>query len=148
MSTKTCTQCNIEKSLSDFYKRKNRSSGYLSECKDCTKKRNTKRYRENPDEVNDKRAAKIYGISYDQVVSMREQAGGYCQICGREGIKHHSRLVIDHCHSTGKVRGLICSKCNTILGYCDDNPDILNKLSTYLKNNGFFNTTTTNEGVV
>ena len=144
MSTKICTQCHKEKSLTDFYKRKNRASGYLSECKECTKSRSLKRYKENPDIVNDKRAANTYGISYEQVVSMREEANGRCQICDREGLKHHSRLVIDHCHKTNKVRGLICNKCNTILGYCDDNPDILNKLSTYLENNGFFNTTNTN----
>ena len=149
MNTKVCSQCSKEKVVTEFYKRKNRPSGYLSECKECTKQRNLNRYKDNPDKINDMRAAKTYGISYDAVIKMREEANGVCKICGREGIKHHSRLVIDHCHATGKVRGLICSKCNTILGYCDDDPSILNKLSTYLEKNGSINiNTTTNTGVV
>ena len=87
---------------------------------------------ENPDLANDKRAARTYGVDLSYIQNLREQANGICQCCGRPGLHHHKRLVIDHDHSTGRVRGLICSNCNSILGFCDDNITTLENLINYL----------------
>ncbi len=43
------------------------------------------------------------------------------------------RLVIDHCHSTGAIRGLLCSNCNTAIGLLSDNPEIIRKAADYLE---------------
>lgn len=61
----------------------------------------------------------------DQLVQNRI---GECCICGSV-----SPLVVDHCHTTGKVRGLICSACNSVLGYSRDNIKTLENTITYLK---------------
>jgi DNA-directed RNA polymerase subunit RPC12/RpoP len=130
----TCTQCKKEKSENDFYIRKNRlnSKGRLSECKECTKSRNSKRYKKDPDLINDMRAAKTYGLTLEQVQEMREKSGGICSICNREGKHHHKRLVIDHDHKTGKVRDLICSTCNSMIGWCGEDTQTLQNLIDYL----------------
>jgi len=55
----------------------------------------------------------------------------FCEICGRKEL--HRELSLDHDHKTGKFRGYLCSKCNTMLGYAEDNPLILIKAVHYLK---------------
>lgn len=66
----------------------------------------------------------IWGISYDQVLG---EQGGTCDICDRKCTKN-KRLSFDHCHSTGKFRGLLCDGCNVGLGNseivsnCSDRP--------------------------
>ena len=133
----TCTHCKIDKPEKDYYIRKNRPNGKgrLSECKECMKSRVMNRYNKDPDLVNDKRAAKLYGITLEQVQEMREQSGGVCGICNREGKHHHKRLVIDHDHKTGKVRGLICSSCNSMIGWCGEDTQTLQNLIEYLNRN-------------
>lgn len=131
----TCTRCKEEKLETEFYVRKGRPNGKgrLSECKECTKKRTSKRYKKDPDLINDKRAAKLYGLSLQEVVQMRKDANGICAVCNREGLHHHKRLVIDHDHETGAVRGLICSRCNSAIGFLGDNIDNVENLLLYLK---------------
>ena len=133
----TCTQCKIDKPEKDYYTRKDRPNGKgrLSECKECMKSRVMGRYNKDPDLVNDKRAAKLYGITLEQVQEMREQSNGICSICNREGKHHHKRLVIDHDHKTGKVRGLICSSCNSMIGWCGEDTQTLQNLIEYLNRN-------------
>ena len=139
MENKTCTNCGESKPVSDFYKRKNRPGGLVSECKCCTISRNRSRYEGRKEEINDKRAAKLYNLTYDEVVRMRQEANGICKCCGRAGLHHHKRLVIDHDHTTGQVRGLICSRCNSILGFAQDDLSTLKNLVSYLENNGILN---------
>lgn len=57
-----------------------------------------------------------YGLTPSDVQAMLEKQGGACAICVLPLTKHH----IDHCHTTGKVRGLLCHRCNTRLGGLDD----------------------------
>ena len=81
-----------------------------------------------------------YGITYKHYEYMANQQGDICAICNNEEtmISHHSgkvqRLAVDHCHSTGKIRGLLCSKCNTALGGFKDNIDLLKQAIIYLEN--------------
>lgn len=57
-----------------------------------------------------------------------EAKAGQCEICNRE-----TKLVLDHCHKTGKLRGWLCNTCNMGLGYLQDDPAILLSAATYLK---------------
>jgi hypothetical protein len=59
---------------------------------------------------------------------MHEAAGGVCQICGDD-----ERLGVDHCHASGRLRGLLCSRCNTGLGMFRDRPELLAEAIEYLK---------------
>ena len=58
-----------------------------------------------------------------------------CQVCGNLGSDTKKGLHLDHDHKTGKFRGWLCNGCNTSLGHCRDNPEILRKLARYLEDN-------------
>lgn len=51
--------------------------------------------------------------------AMYEKQGGLCAICGKPEIKKNSRMAVDHCHSTGNIRGLLCLGCNSKLGWLE-----------------------------
>ena len=75
-----------------------------------------------------------YGIGLDEYNTMFTNQQGKCAICSGEPPKnqHKKRLNIDHCHATGKVRGLLCDACNRAIGLLKDSPDLLNKAISYL----------------
>ena len=73
---------------------------------------------------------KQYGITRDHYFFMLGKQENRCAIC-REEVE---KLVIDHCHKTGKVRGLLCSTCNSGLGFFRDHPDYCNRAFEYLIN--------------
>jgi hypothetical protein len=70
-----------------------------------------------------------YGISQAQYDQMFQSQGGKCAICSRGDLK----LSVDHCHSSGKVRGLLCTNCNTSLGGFRDSTEALLSAVQYLK---------------
>jgi hypothetical protein len=71
---------------------------------------------------------------YDRLI---EQQEGVCAICHLpESIPYKSairRLAVDHDHRTGNVRGLLCGRCNQMIGYAQDNPDVLEAAAAYLR---------------
>lgn len=75
-----------------------------------------------------------YGITLEDYNNMLEAQGYKCAICGNEDEVEGRRLAIDHCHTTGKVRGLLCGKCNRGLGLFYDNFTLLQNAIEYLKN--------------
>lgn len=83
---------------------------------------------------------KHFKLTIEDYNNLLKQQNGVCAICGQSEIKKIKntpcRLSIDHDHQTGKVRGLLCSKCNTGVGLFDNNCVLLNKAIEYLNNNG------------
>jgi len=79
------------------------------------------------------RLKRKYGINADAYMKMYEKQNGTCAICGtdRES-KRGYMLAVDHCHKTGKVRGLLCHMCNTGIGLLQDNVGFLYKAADYL----------------
>ncbi len=74
-----------------------------------------------------------YGLDFSKYNMMLENQNGVCAICSSLPPKHHKqRLNIDHCHSTGRVRGLLCDACNRALGLMKDSPDLMLKAISYL----------------
>jgi Autographiviridae endonuclease VII len=73
-----------------------------------------------------------YGISLEEYVAMLERQGGVCAICKKKPDKGKP-LCVDHCHVTGMVRGLLCHKCNSVLAFGNDDPDILRAAIAYLQ---------------
>lgn len=71
-----------------------------------------------------------YGISRSQYESLMEQQSNVCAICGGVGPK---ALSVDHCHSSGAIRGLLCDPCNLMIGNAKDNPETLRKGAEYLE---------------
>lgn len=82
------------------------------------------------------RARRLYGISGDEVLDMLEAQNGKCPICKGAimwGASHGAnRMVIDHCHESDQVRGLLCDNCNKALGLFQDNPEMLASALAYL----------------
>ena len=80
-------------------------------------------------------AFRKYGITSDEFYSLMVKQQDSCATCftpfnwsDRETKPH-----IDHCHATKKVRGILCKKCNSVLGMVKDNPDTLKNLAEYLR---------------
>ena len=73
-----------------------------------------------------------YGITIEDFKSMRDAQGYKCKICQRHEDELIRTLVVDHDHATGKIRGLLCNKCNLGLGMFNDNVELFNKAIEYL----------------
>ena len=93
-------------------------------------------YRKNPDKKRSQKYRRRYGIDVEDYNKMLAEQDNVCAICGNTdlGRKMAKYFVIDHCHKTGEIRGLLCHKCNMILGLCNDDPEILLSGALYLKN--------------
>jgi hypothetical protein len=78
-----------------------------------------------------------YGLTPEQYDQMLLEQGGVCAICRQPETSERDgkvmRLPVDHCHSTGRVRGLLCHKCNRAIGLLGDNVDLLSRAIDYLK---------------
>jgi hypothetical protein len=72
-----------------------------------------------------------YKITLEQYNEILNNQKSLCAICG---CSQSAKLHVDHCHSIGKVRGLLCGSCNRALGLMKDNIDFLNKAIIYLQN--------------
>lgn len=92
--------------------------------------------KKNPDKTNEKRYKWVYGITLEQYNVMFETQRGCCAICEKHQANFKRKLSVDHNHSTGKVRGLLCDLCNRALGYLKDSPTIVSKAAEYLRNHG------------
>jgi hypothetical protein len=139
--SKVCSRCNEEKLLSEFYK------DGRSYCKKCNniyskeyaiknrEKRNN-RLREYRKKYPEKaklydargRYKKIYGLSYEQRNEMILNQNNKCYICKKETTK----LVVDHSHESGKVRKMLCYKCNILIGVYEFNKAIINEFDKYI----------------
>ncbi len=92
----------------------------------------------NPDKqaVYDRRQAlkKNYGLTLEVYSEMLASQSGRCASCGDP--PGHYKLAVDHCHKTGRVRGLLCSRCNTALGQLKEDFNRIERLANYLKERG------------
>lgn len=131
---KTCSKCKKEKSVNDFYKNKYREDGLHHYCKICHSIQNKSSY----SYVKSKyRGLKNnYNLNLEELENLYILQNKKCKICNIEhsSVSKHGGLYIDHCHTTGKVRGLLCSRCNLLLGNCKDDVSILNAAINYLSN--------------
>lgn len=77
-----------------------------------------------------------YGIDHKHYERMLKAQGGRCAICGTNDYGSRGVLFVDHDHDTGDVRGLLCSRCNMVLGFVRDDVETLRKAAEYL--DGYF----------
>ncbi len=116
---KRCTNCQQEKSLQTGFHVSNKAAdGRASQCKECVNsiKRESRTRTYTPENKRKWALKTRYGLTQADVEKMLLAQDVSCGICKKEMLKPH----IDHCHSTGKVRGLLCHRCNTRLGGLDD----------------------------
>lgn len=118
---KKCTKCNKTKENSEFHNNKKSKDGLMHSCKECHKL--------SMRSVHYKRK---YGITLDLYDKLLKQQNHCCSICNETD--KNKELSVDHCHTTGNIRGLLCMSCNTALGKFKDSTELLNKAISYLNN--------------
>lgn len=115
--TKVCRLCGVEKPISEFYFRKD-SGHYRSECKECLSKLSS--FRDT-------------GWTPEKYEEAYIKQDGKCAICGcKLNSSRYTRFAGDHDHRTGKLRGLLCTNCNTALGLFKDSIERLEMAKRYL----------------
>lgn len=135
---KTCSKCGKAKAVDDFYIHKTRPDGRQDCCIECKKAYNREHYLKNRDSYLVRARLRTrhgrHRLTNAQWDSLRERAGGACEIC-RVGPPE----VIDHDHSCHKhsgcqecVRGILCRNCNSLLGHAKDDPERLRLAIAYL----------------
>lgn len=142
--TKICSCCNIEKPLSEFFKAKSGKFGVRSDCKVCKVKKRREWLHSHEDKgrlVRKKhRLSSVYNIPLEEYLTMLKSQNNLCAICGNPEKRNTSSdnkptmdLAVDHCHSTGKIRGLLCASCNTAIGLLKEDPAIFKQALNYLE---------------
>lgn len=135
LMNKVCRKCKIEKRVSDFYKTKQNSSGYTSQCKECRIKTVSTYRKKNKSKVNATRIKTVYGITEEEWKVLFNKQKGCCKICGTHQSKIPHTLHIDHCHRTGEVRSLLCRACNHAVGNVKEDINIALNLVKYIDDN-------------
>ena len=132
-----CARCKKNKTPEDFYLDRTKIRGYSQYCKECQKL-----YRRNPVHRAKMRRYNlnyIHGITLEEYGEIYRRQGGVCAICSKpetsmtnlsKGLK---QLAVDHNHKTQKIRGLLCTRCNTALGCLSENEDTVLNLLSYIR---------------
>lgn len=77
---------------------------------------------------------KTLGITDQEYWDFYNRQNGRCGICRRRMYsKRHKRLAVDHCHASGRIRGLLCHNCNTALGLLRDDPEVIMRAAEWIK---------------
>lgn len=132
---KMCPGCGIPKESVEFCKAVRQKSGLNSWCRVCCSLAQAKRYRSDPErrrQVKESRVERTYGLSPEGRSKLSKIQAGVCAICKNPEIPS-CNLYVDHDHSSGKVRGLLCGPCNTALGMLKESVASAESLIRYLQ---------------
>jgi len=139
MTEVICTKCKVSKKLNEFYKDTRRKNGVTSWCRECWKfQEAVRREKLGAKGRKNRKLQTLYGINIQQYQDMLNEQHNLCAVCdNKESIMNQKsnkiqKLSVDHNHTTGKIRGLLCTACNKGLGMLKDNPDIVLKGYHYL----------------
>lgn len=145
--TKVCKVCGVCKSFDSYTLQARAPDKKSNTCKDCLKsyristKERTSEYKkaynlDKQDYIRYKRLYDKYGVTKEWYFEQLEKQDHKCAICSCEEPRGNGNVHfhVDHCHSTGKVRGLLCSSCNTALGNFKDSTELMRKAIEYINN--------------
>jgi hypothetical protein len=132
---KSCTKCKTVKPREGFPLNSRNPRLLTSICRDCSNQyKDPDYYKKNRDKsIKTSRASMLrrtYNITESEYDKMLKEQNEVCKLCGKPPSK--KRLAVDHCHKTGKIRGLLCSFCNTGIGMLKDDVVLLQKAIEYL----------------
>lgn len=105
---------------------------YCDQCGDAKQRAN---WRKNRSKHYGKQIEKLYGIKYEEYLSLLSDQEGICPLC-LKAIEDGKNSVVDHCHDTGAVRGVLHRKCNVAIGMLEDDPSSLRRAAEYIENGG------------
>lgn len=139
--TRECNKCKEHKPLIEFGKNSQNANGRSNVCKVCKNAYNKEYYGANRLQERTRVRLARYGLTVESYNLLWAEQSGQCKICdcaladlpdyvGRN--RPSNACCIDHCHETGKVRGLLCMSCNLLLGYAKDRVSLLDRAKTYL----------------
>lgn len=162
LTVKTCRKCLLDKPITEFFRKADSRDGHQSLCKSCRREykraeyvihrdkvqarnkrwyernresqifRTSRNARQNAPARRDARFRRTYGVSLVEIEAIREAQGGVCAICRDPKRPGRKSLCVDHCHRTGRVRGLLCHQCNKAIGLFGDSPSHLHAAIAYL----------------
>lgn len=136
-----CTNCNQVKCLSDFHKCSTLPSGVKNMCKVCVKAYMHEWHKVRPPmptmQSRDKHLRQRYGFDHAEYERLLMMQGGCCAICDTtepgKGFRH---FHIDHNHTSGRVRGLLCARCNQAVGLFKEDKKSIQRALSYLEAEG------------
>lgn len=139
MAQKKCTMCHILKDISNYTSSPSTKDRMRNWCKQCFREYDIERRKVLTPEYKRGRSLVRYWpnlspidayFKYEELLKSQNDA---CLICKRvESVKIKS-LTVDHCHETGKVRGILCDICNLGLGNFKDNVELMERAIKYIK---------------
>jgi len=123
---KRCLKCGQTKSQDEFHLSSSSKDGLGSWCRHCALGKGRRI-----------QLQQRYNLTVEQYELMLKSQNNVCAICGKleiikSGIKV-KRLAVDHNHTTGKVRGILCATCNLLIAHVENNPKIFEKIPEYLR---------------
>lgn len=154
---KTCSKCGVTKPITEYHYKRGQTQNRCRTCRSEYQKQHyiknrerergvrkawyeankskvcqqlKEQYRENPEKFMLARKLRKYGLSRESYYEMLASQKNSCAICETKFVSTPS---VDHCHSTQKVRGLLCSQCNTGLGLLKEDPAIFKSAVAYLR---------------
>jgi glycyl-tRNA synthetase (class II) len=138
---KVCIKCCNEFPITSdyFYRHSGHKDGFRNECKSCrdiyvkewVSNNRGKRYT-----IQLKSRCKKYGIELEEYYDMLKQQDNKCIICNTNELNLNRKLNIDHNHKTGEVRGLLCDRCNKVIGLLNEDINIMRSMIEYINKNG------------
>ena len=143
---RTCTMCLETKEVGGFSPDKRKKDGLQARCKKCKTAETKAGYRANPahklavskkyylsDRGFDTRLRRMYGIALEQYGTMLTKQGEHCAICpATDPGRGNKNWCVDHDHATGRVRGLLCHRCNSAIGLLSERSERLQNAMEYL----------------
>lgn len=118
---KRCPQCEEVKPHSEWERNESSSDGWSGYCRECRAERNRVSYFQRK-----------YGLSPAELEAPNAQQRGICCICLAAPAED-----VDHCHKTGRVRGVLCFSCNAALGQFKDQPEAIRRAAAYVEGNAW-----------
>lgn len=134
--TKKCTVCHTERLLSEYWENQMARDGRRTQCKSCWYKKRKQHRKDNPEKHLDYSLRTRFDITLDEYKSKLLQQRGVCVICGQpETATSRGKvklLSVDHNHSNGQIRGLLCDKCNHLIGNANEDIAVLDSAIRYI----------------
>lgn len=135
-ASKKCRRCGVDKVLGLYSLKLSTFDKRESTCRQCRNQKAYETYRRMPrSHYKAQQLRRYYGLSLEEYQQLLDSQSTKCKICSNI-LKEGKATHVDHCHTTGVIRGLLCSNCNTALGLAKENLEILAKMMRYLKTNG------------